>query len=190
MVPRLVTCLSRLAAPREHREFAVAVHLSIAGHTPRRWLLALTAFSDMSNLEADLTKMSERVCGHMNHDHADSLLAWAHFYAKVPDAASATMTDVKPDGFELELTKADGYVMPKVLVPFDPPLEKAGDVRKVAVAMHFAAFNGLGWQYKLANGFYTGAARQAWHHMPPRVKSGIVGAFAVVCAAVMRVLLR
>ena len=30
------------------------------------------------------------------------------------------------------------------------------------VAMHFAAFNGLGWQYKLANGFYTGAARQAW----------------------------
>ena len=141
-------------------------------------------------LEADLAKMSERVCSHMNHDHADSLLAWAHFYAKVPDAASATMTDVKPDGFELELTKADGYVMPKVLIPFDPPLEKAGDVRKVAVAMHFAAFNGLGWQYKLANGFYTGAARQAWHHMPPRVKSGIVGAFAVVCAAVMRVLLR
>ena len=35
-------------------------------------------------LEADLAKMSERVCGHMNHDHADSLLAWAHFYAKVP----------------------------------------------------------------------------------------------------------
>ena len=89
-------------------------------------------------LEADLAKMSERVCGHMNHDHADSLLAWAHFYAKVPDAASATMTDVKSDGFELELTKADGYVMPKVLIPFDPPLEKAGDVRKVAVAMHFA----------------------------------------------------
>ena len=106
------------------------------------------------------------------------------------DAASATMTDVKPDGFELELTKADGYVMPKVLIPYEPALEKAGDVRKVAVAMHFAAFNGLGWQYKLANGFYTGAARQAWHHMPPRVKSGIVGAFAVVCAAVMRVLLR
>ena len=94
-----------------------------------------------------------------------------------------------PDGFELELTKADGYVMPKVLIPFDPPLEKAGEVRKVAVAMHFAAFNGLGWQYKLANGFYTGAARQAWHHMPPRVKSGLVGAFAVVCAAVMRVML-
>ena len=42
----------------------------------------------------------------------------------------------------------------------------------------------------MANGFYTGAARQAWHHMPPRVKSGLVGAFAVVCAAVMRVLLR
>ena len=144
----------------------------------------------MSNLEADLAKMSERVCGHMNHDHADSLLAWAHFYAKVPDAAAATMTDVKPDGFELELTKADGYVMPKVLIPYEPALEKEGDVRKVAVAMHFAAFNGLGWQYKLANGFYTGAARQAWHHMPPRVKSGIVGAFAVVCAAVMRVLLR
>ena len=53
------------------------------------------------------------------------------------------------------MTKADGYVMPKVLIPYEPALEKAGDVRKVAVAMHFAAFNGLGWQYKLANGFYT-----------------------------------
>ena len=54
--------------------------------------------------------------------------------------------------------------------------------------MHFAAFNGLGWQYKLANGFYTGAARQAWHHMPPRVKSGIVGAFAGVRRGDARVL--
>ena len=167
------TCL---AAPQKHprvrRSSSVAVHRATMA------------------LEADLAKMSERVCGHMNHDHADSLLAWAHFYAKVPDAAAATMTDVKSDGFELELTKADGYVMPKVLIPFEPPLEKAGDVRKVAVAMHFAAFNGLGWQYKLANGFYTGAARQAWHHMPPRVKSGLVGAVAVVCAAVMGMLLR
>ena len=37
----------------------------------------------------------------------------------------------------------------------------ARDVRKVAVAMHFAAFNGMGTQYKLARGFYTGAAQQA-----------------------------
>ena len=144
----------------------------------------------MPSLDDDLAKMSTRVCNHMNADHADSMLAWAHFYAKVPDAASATMTNVTKDGFELEITKADGYVMPKVVVPYEPALEKAGDVRKVAVAMHFAAFNGMGTQYKLTRGFYTGAARQAWHHMPPRVKSGLVGAALTVVAAIAYVLFR
>ena len=135
--------------------------------------------------------MSERVCGHMNADHADSLLAWAHFYAKVPDAASATMTDVKPDGFELELTKADGYVMPKVLIPFDPPLEKGG---RRAQGRRRDALRGV-----QRAGLAVQAGERLLHgrrapgvapHAAARQESGLVGAFAVVCAAVMGVLLR
>ena len=52
--------------------------------------------------------------------------------------------------------------------------------------MHFAAFNGLGWQRKLANSFYTGA-RAERGTMPPRVE-WLVGAVAVVLP-VMGVLL-
>ena len=43
-------------------------------------------------------------------------------------------------------------------------------LRKIAVAMHFEAYNGLGFFYKLQNGYYSGAARQAWAHMPNHVK--------------------
>ena len=72
MVPRRVTCHPP-AAPRVH---------------PRSPFISRSRPSRPMALEADLAKMSERVCSHMNHDHANSLLAWAHFYAKVPDAAS------------------------------------------------------------------------------------------------------
>ena len=145
----------------------------------------------MSNLEADLAKMSERVCGHMNADHADSLLAWAHFYAKVPDAASATMTDVNPvTRFGLELTKADGYVMPKVLIPYRAT---AGEGGRCAQGRRRDALRGVqraGLAVQAGERLLHGRRAPAWHHMPPRVKSGLVGAFAVVCAAVMGVLLR
>jgi hypothetical protein len=39
-------------------------------------------------------------------------------------------------------------VKSKVLIPYTTPLANAGAVRKVAVAMHFAALNGLGFVYK------------------------------------------
>ena len=109
-------------------------------------------------LEADLAKMSERVCGHMNPT-TPFAAAWAP--PKCPASGAATMTDANRTA-ELELTKADGYVMPKVLIP----LNRAGEGgRRTRVAARCtSAFNGLGWQYKLANGFYTGAARQR-HHM-------------------------
>ena len=64
---------------------------------------------------------------------------------------------------------------PRVLVPYDPPIQTAAQVRKIAVSMHFAAYNGLGFRYKLSQGFYTGAAKQAWTHMPARVRAALAG---------------
>ena len=80
---------------------------------------------------------------------------------------------------------ADGSVKEKVLVKYDPPLKSAGEVRKVAVAMHFAAYNGMGVKYKLFNGFYTGAAKMAWTHMPKRVRNVMVGVPLTIVAFFM-----
>ena len=42
----------------------------------------------------------------------------------------------------------------------------AGEVRKVAVQMHFEAYNKLGFGFKWSQSFYSRAAKQAWTHMP------------------------
>ena len=136
----------------------------------------------MGSLEEGVAKMRGRVVGHMNADHPGSLLAYARYYAGMADAASATMTDCTAKGFELDVVKKDGSVVKKVLIPFDPPLERAADLRKVSVAMHFTAYNGLGLRYKLESGFYADAARQALSHVPPRAKAGLLAA-AVACGA-------
>ena len=115
--------------------------------------------------------MEARISKHMNDDHSDSLLAWAHFYAKLPTATHATATTLTDQGFGLDVTLANGTVTPAT-IPFDPPLKSASDVRKVAVAMHFAAYNALGFRYKLTMGFYSGVARMAWTHMPARICDG------------------
>mmetsp|Transcript_7271 Transcript_7271/g.21464 ORF Transcript_7271/g.21464 Transcript_7271/m.21464 type:complete len:117 (-) Transcript_7271:213-563(-) len=77
----------------------------------------------------ELDKMSARVCAHMNADHADSCVAWARYYARLADAASAEMTAVTPEGWALTVTMRDGSAK-SVVVPYDPPLAAAKDVRK------------------------------------------------------------
>jgi hypothetical protein len=118
------------------------------------------------DLDAALAKSAQRVVRHMNEDHADSLLAYAHFFGGIKTASKAQMTGLSSQGFELDVMLPDGSVQHKVLIRYTTPLTSAAQVRKVAVAMHFAAFNGLGFRYKLKSGFYLGALRQAWSHMP------------------------
>lgn len=138
-----------------------------------------------TDLASSLAKMADRVITHMNDDHADSILAYAHFYAKLTGATSAKMTGLSVSGFELQVAMADGSTKSNVLVPYDPPLQTAAAVRKVAVTMHFAAYNGMGIKYKLLNGFYTGAARMAWTHMPKRIRNIMIGIPLTIIAAVM-----
>ena len=147
----------------------------------------------MSTLEADLAKMEARVVTHMNDDHADSLLAYAVYFAGLTDAQSAKMSGLTTSGFELEVAMADGTVKKGVLVAYTPPLKSAGEVRKLAVSMHFAAYNALGLGFKLRNNFYGNAVRQAWTHMPAKIKypmaAILVGTLAA-CAKLARRLLR
>ena len=134
-------------------------------------------------LEEGLSKSAERVTKHMNEDHADSLLAYAHFYGGLP-AQKAVMTGLNAHGFVLDVTLTDGSVQRDVLIPYEPPLTTAADVRKVAVRMHFAAYGGLGFAFKVRNGFYSGAAKQAWTHLPARIRLSFLGILAAVTSGI------
>ena len=136
-------------------------------------------------LEEDLAKSANRIITHMNDDHADSLLAYAAFYGELPNATSARMAGLSVHGFELDVTLADGSRQ-KRLIRYTSPLKSAAEVRKLAVSMHFAAYNGLGFVYKLRTNFYGNAVKQAWTHMPAKVKYPMAAALAVSVAGLFK----
>ena len=146
--------------------------------------------AEPASLDASLAKSAPRVCGHMNDDHSDSVLAYAMHYAGLADAVSARMVGLTSQGFVLDVTLRDGTVKSAVSVPYIKPLENAGQVRKMAVAMHIAAYNGLGMRFKLKHGFYQGAAKQAWAHMPDAVKTGMTLAGAASAALIVALLVK
>lgn len=131
----------------------------------------------MSVAEA-LAKSATRIITHMNDDHSDSLLAYAHHYAGLKDAKAATMSGLNVDGFILSAKLKDGTVKQNVLIPYSSPLESAAGVRKLAVSMHFEAYNKLGHLYKFRNNFYGRAVIQAWTHMPAKIKYPLAAALA------------
>ena len=73
--------------------------------------------------------VSERICRHMNDDHASAVLAYARHFAGLTEAQSARMVAVGPEAMTLEV---DGSA---VAVPFDHPLRDSEDAHRTLVAM-------------------------------------------------------
>jgi putative heme iron utilization protein len=73
--------------------------------------------------------VSDRICKHMNDDHAEAVLAYARHYAGITTARSARMLAVGADVMRLEV---DGTA---VEVPFDHPLSDSEDAHRTLVAM-------------------------------------------------------
>jgi putative heme iron utilization protein len=73
--------------------------------------------------------VSERICRHMNDDHASAVLAFAHHFAGLPAATSARMVAVAPQAMTLDVDGAS------VEVPFDHPLTDSEDAHRTLVAM-------------------------------------------------------
>ncbi|KEF40959.1 MAG: heme iron utilization protein [Cyanobium sp. CACIAM 14] len=73
--------------------------------------------------------VSERICRHMNQDHAEAVLAYARHYGGISDAREARMLSVGPQAMHLEV---DGT---RVEVPFDHSLSDSEDAHRTLVAM-------------------------------------------------------
>lgn len=75
------------------------------------------------------TAVSDRICRHMNADHAEAVLAYARHYGGCPEASQARMVAVEPASMQLEV---DGR---PVAVAFDHSLTDSEDAHRTLVAM-------------------------------------------------------
>jgi putative heme iron utilization protein len=73
--------------------------------------------------------VSDRICKHMNDDHAEAVLAYARHYGGISGASSARMLAVEPEAMHLEV---DGRPLS---VPFDHSLSDSEDAHRTLVAM-------------------------------------------------------
>jgi putative heme iron utilization protein len=73
--------------------------------------------------------VSDRICKHMNDDHAAAVLAYARHYGGVAAAATARMVAVGPEAMQLEV---DGQ---RLDVAFDHTLSDSEDAHRTLVAM-------------------------------------------------------
>jgi putative heme iron utilization protein len=80
-----------------------------------------------------LASVAPGILRHMNDDHADALLAYAHALAGIANASAATMTAVDRYGFEIAAVTPEGPRAARLA--FDAPVATADDVRRVLVAM-------------------------------------------------------
>lgn len=73
--------------------------------------------------------VSDRICKHMNDDHAEAVLAYARHYGGLSAAEQASLVAVRTQAMELEVDGA------KVTVPFDHSLSDSEDAHRTLVAM-------------------------------------------------------
>lgn len=77
--------------------------------------------------------VSDRICKHMNKDHAEAVLFYATAYGGRPAATAAVMEGIDAEGMTLAVT-VDGAQTP-MRVPFDHTLQGAEDAHHTLVAM-------------------------------------------------------
>ncbi|MEM9162692.1 MAG: DUF2470 domain-containing protein [Cyanobacteria bacterium P01_F01_bin.4] len=78
-------------------------------------------------------EVSDRICKHMNDDHADAVLLYVKIFGGSQTATAATMKAIDAEGMDLEAQVADQTV--PVRVAFDHPLKDAKDAHHTLVEM-------------------------------------------------------
>lgn len=79
------------------------------------------------------TEVSNRICKHMNEDHADALALYARTFGKSPDTEAAQMLSIDAQGMNLS-AKVNGSPMP-LRIEFDHTLKDSEDAHHTLIAM-------------------------------------------------------
>ena len=120
--------------------------------------------SSSKDLGSQLKKIAKETCKKMNTDYQQSLIAYAKWYGKLPNAVLGTeMIDINERGFVLKVKLSDGGYMDNVLIPFNKDIKNVSEIREIAVSMHHEAFGKLkGIDNKLI--YYSDAIRMIVIH--------------------------
>lgn len=78
-------------------------------------------------------EISDRICKHMNDDHADAVLLYAKAYGKVTEAEAAQMLKVDPEGMDLSVNTGDQDST--IRIAFDHVLQDSEDAHQTMIAM-------------------------------------------------------
>jgi putative heme iron utilization protein len=78
-------------------------------------------------------EVSQRICTHMNDDHAEAVLMYAKVYGQAEDATTATMKAIDPEGMDLDVM-LEGKAT-TIRVPFERSLTDSEDAHQVLIAM-------------------------------------------------------
>lgn len=78
-------------------------------------------------------EISDRICKHMNDDHADAVLLYAKAYGSVADAIAAQMVSIDPEGMHLQVEREGGS--DSVRVTFDHALQDSEDAHQTLITM-------------------------------------------------------
>jgi putative heme iron utilization protein len=87
-------------------------------------------------------EISDRICKHMNEDHADAILLYAKAFASTGNATSAAMLRIDEQGMDLDV-QGHGSEAP-VRITFDHKLKDAEDAHQTLIAMVKQARQQLG----------------------------------------------
>ncbi|NJP22541.1 MAG: DUF2470 domain-containing protein [Hydrococcus sp. CRU_1_1] len=77
--------------------------------------------------------ISDRICQHMNQDHGEAVTLYAKVFGNIPQAESATMISIDPQGMNLNAQVANEMI--PVRVKFDRPLKDAEDAHHTLIDM-------------------------------------------------------
>jgi putative heme iron utilization protein len=79
------------------------------------------------------SEVSDRICKHMNEDHANAVALYAQIYGNSPDTEAAQMVSIDAQGMNL-MAQINGASVP-LRIEFDHLLNDAEDAHHTLIAM-------------------------------------------------------
>jgi len=77
--------------------------------------------------------ISDRICKHMNEDHASAIALYAQVFGQQTDVTTAQMQAIDPDGMDL-IVETNGESQ-TIRIQFEQPLKDSEDAHQVLIAM-------------------------------------------------------
>ena len=78
-------------------------------------------------------EVSQRICTHMNDDHAEAVVMYAKVYGNLPEATAAKIAAIDPEGMDLD-TQVNGSNT-SIRIVFDHTLQDSEDAHQTLIAM-------------------------------------------------------